>query len=55
MLRRLVNRRRTRLNPIIPVLHHFMNAAFRAAVIAEWRKISEHRLLVCAASGIEIG
>jgi len=32
-----------------------MKASLRAVVIAEWREISEHRLLVCAGSGIEIG
>src|SRR6516164_4833834 len=44
MLRRLVNRRRTRLNPIIPVLHHFMNPSVRAAVIAEGRGVPERKL-----------
>ena len=33
------------LNPIIPVLHHSMNAALRAAVIAEWRGLPDRKLL----------
>jgi predicted nucleic acid-binding Zn ribbon protein len=30
-------------DPIIPLLHHSMNSALRAAVIAEWRRLPERK------------